>query len=160
MITMMFATLSVDRLAVLAMFATCFSPLSFAAPTPTPQGIPVVTPVLEGLICLLQPYLPACRQQSAAPVLMGLAKSFGAIAATTLTSTGNTAITGAPAGAVGDGGTYPGTSITGFPPGTASGVLSAGTVFSQNGEAACLLAYNKYVSSSDVYQTECPLIQM
>jgi hypothetical protein len=145
---MMFATLDVDRLAILAMFATYFSPLSFAAPTP--QGIPVVTPVLGGVVCLLQPYLPACKQQSAAPVLMGLAKSFGALSATTLTSIGNTAITGAPAGAVGDGGVYPGTSITGFPPGTASGVLSAGTVFSQNGEAACLLAYNKYVSSFDV----------
>ena len=153
----MFATLGVDRLAILAMFATCFSPLSFA--TPTPQGIPVVTPILGGLICLLQPYLPACRQQSDAPVLMGLAKSFGALSATTLTSTGNTAITGAPAGAVGDGGVYPGTSITGFPPGTASGVLSAGTVFSQNGEAACLLAYNKYASSSNVCQTENPLTQ-
>jgi len=43
------------------------------------------------------------------PLDLGLAKTFGAIAATTLTSTGDTLITG-------DCGTSPGTSITGFPP--------------------------------------------
>jgi hypothetical protein len=109
--------LSADRLAILALFVTSFSSLSLAAPT---------------------------VEKRALPVLMGLAKSFGALGGTTLTSTGATAITGT--GGVGNGGVWPGTAISGFPPGTASGVLAPGTVLAQNGEAACLTAYNKYVS--------------
>ena len=113
--------LSVDRLAILALLATCFSPLSRAAPT------------VEKL----------AMEKRALPVLMGLAKSFGALGGAALTSTGATAITGT--GGVGNGGTWPGTAISGFPPGTASGVLAPGTVLAQNAEAACLTAYNKYV---------------
>jgi hypothetical protein len=123
--------LSADRLAVLALFATCFGSLSLAAPTA--EGLPM--------------------DKRALPVLMGRAKSFGALSSTTLTSTGNTAITGS--GGVGDGGVWPGTEIPGFPPGTASGVLAPGTVFAQNGEADCLIAYNKYVSLLlNVFQRE------
>ena len=114
--------LSVDGLAVLTLFTTCFSSLSLAAPT------------VEKL----------AMEKRALPVLMGLAKSFGALGGTTLTSTGATAITGT--GGVGNGGVWPGTAISGFPPGTASGVLAPGTVLAQNGEAGCLTAYNKYVS--------------
>ena len=121
---MKFTILSVDRLASLALLTTYFSSLSLAAP------------VVEKLAV----------EKRALPVLMGLAKSFGALGASTLTSTGATAITGT--GGVGNGGTWPGTSITGFPPGTASGVLAPGTVLAQNGEAACLTAYNKYVPFS------------
>jgi hypothetical protein len=106
--------LNVDRLAVLALFATCFSSLSHAAPTVQKLAL----------------------EKRALPVLMGLAKSFGALGSTTLTSTGATAITG-------NVGTWPGTAITGFPPGTYTGVMAAGTTLAQNGEAACLTAYNK-----------------
>ena len=66
-------------------------------------------------------------------VVMGLAESFGAIAHTTLTSTGNTVI-------IGDCGTYPGTAITGFPPGACTGTTSAGGTAAQNAEASCLTA--------------------
>jgi hypothetical protein len=69
------------------------------------------------------------------PVLMGLAKTFGAVAATTLTSIGATLITG-------DCGTCPGTAITGFPPGQCTGITSAGGTAACNAEAACLTAYN------------------
>ncbi|MCJ1385457.1 hypothetical protein MMC17_008580 [Xylographa soralifera] len=81
--------------------------------------------------------LPAVekRQASAPPVLMGAAASYGAIAHTTLTSTDSTLVTG-------DCGTYPGTAITGFPPGICTGTTSAGGVAAQNAEAACLTAYN------------------
>jgi hypothetical protein len=122
-ITMKSIILSVPKLASLALFAICFGSLSLAEPT-------------VGKLAM---------EKRALPVLMGLAKSFGALSATTLTSTGATAITGA--GGVGNGGVWPGTAISGFPPGTASGVLAPGTVFAQNGEAGCLTAYNKYVSS-------------
>ncbi|KFZ19285.1 hypothetical protein V501_00724 [Pseudogymnoascus sp. VKM F-4519 (FW-2642)] len=66
---------------------------------------------------------------------MGLAETYGAIAATTLTSTGSTLITG-------DCGTCPGTSITGFPPSKCTGITSAGRTAACNAEAACLSAYN------------------
>jgi hypothetical protein len=119
---MKFTILSVDRLAILALFATHLSSFTFAAPT-------AKEPTME---------------KRALPVLLGLAKSFGALSATTLTSTGNTAITGT--GAVGNGGVYPGTAIDGFPPGTASGTLGRGSTAAQNGQAACLVAYNNGLS--------------
>jgi hypothetical protein len=75
------------------------------------------------------------------PVVMGLAKTFGAIAATTLTSTGDTVITG-------DCGTCPGTAITGFPPGVCTGTTSAGGTAACNAEAACLTAYNNAKSAT------------
>jgi hypothetical protein len=68
-------------------------------------------------------------------VVMGVASSFGAIASTTLTSTGNTIISGSC-------GTCPGTAITGFPPGVCTGTTSAGGTAACNAEAACLTAYN------------------
>jgi hypothetical protein len=74
-------------------------------------------------------------EKRAEPVLLGAASSFGAIAATTLTSTGDTLITG-------NCGTCPGTSITGFPPGHCTGITSAGGTLACNAEAACLTAYN------------------
>jgi hypothetical protein len=82
-------------------------------------------------------------QKRILPVVMGVAKTYGAIGGSGLTCTGNGAITCA--SGVGDIGTYPGTSITGFPPCTRSGTTQAGTVPAQNAEAACSAAYNKYV---------------
>jgi len=69
------------------------------------------------------------------PLAMGLAKSYGAVAGTTLTSTGNTLVTG-------DCGTCPGTAITGFHPGACSGTTSAGGTAACSAQAACLSAYN------------------
>jgi hypothetical protein len=89
------------------------------------------------------PSLEHALEKRSLPVVMGLAKTFGAIAASTLTSTGNTVITG-------DGGTCPGTSITGFPPGICTGTLSAGGTAACNAEAACLTAYNNAKSASPV----------
>jgi hypothetical protein len=108
--------ISAGRLAIFALIAAQFSALSLAIPTGE-------QPALEKRVL---------------PVVMGAAKSFAALAATTLTSTGATALTG-------NGGVWPGTAITGFPPGTCSGTLAAGTVLAQNGQSGCLTAYNKYV---------------
>jgi len=72
--------------------------------------------------------------QKAAPIVLGSANTFGAVAATTLTSTGQTVITG-------DAGLYPGTSITGFPPGIITGKKDIDSCASR-AEAACLTAYN------------------
>jgi len=67
-----------------------------------------------------------------APVVLGQASTYGAVGATTLTSTGNTVITG-------DVGVYPGTSITGFPPGIITGTNSTESPAAR-AEAACLSA--------------------
>ncbi|PMD50963.1 uncharacterized protein K444DRAFT_647357 [Hyaloscypha bicolor E] len=102
--------LGASKLALLALFAMQFSTISLAHPA---------------------------LEQRAAPIVMGLAKTFGAIAATTLTSTGATVITG-------DCGTCPGTAITGFGPGmgVCTGSNNAGNTAACNAEAACLTAYN------------------
>jgi hypothetical protein len=99
---------SASRLAFVALVTAQFSDLSLAHPTLEKRGPPIV---------------------------MGLARTYGAIAATTLTSAGATLITG-------DCGTCPGTTITGFPPGTCTGIKSAGGTAACNAEAACLSAYN------------------
>jgi len=107
--------LNAGKLVILALIAS----LSLAAPN-------VESPILQKRIL---------------PVVMGVAKTYGAIGGSGLTCTGNGAITCA--SGVADIGTYPGTSITGFPPCSRSGTTQAGTVLAQNAEAACSAAYNK-----------------
>ena len=110
---------------------------------------PISIPILTLLLLLPSLALAApTAEKRALPVLMGLAKSFGALSGSTLTSTGATAITG-------NGGVWPGSAITGFPPGTASGVLAAGTTLAQEGQAACLEAYNKYIKPPLFYLFLC-----
>jgi len=74
-------------------------------------------------------------QERFVPITLGAAAAYGALAGTTLTSTGNSLITG-------NCGTCPGTSITGFPPGICTGTTSAGGTVACVAEAACLSAYN------------------
>ncbi|EHL03018.1 hypothetical protein M7I_0990 [Glarea lozoyensis 74030] len=84
---------------------------------------------LPAILLLLSLTHASPLEKCSVPLQMGLAKSFAALSATTLTSTGATALTGV--SGVGDGGVWPGTAI-----------LEAGTVTAQDGEAACLTAYN------------------
>lgn len=62
------------------------------------------------------------------------ASGFGALAHSTLTNTGATSVTG-------DIGLYPGTSITGFPPGTFTGTEHLTDGAAASGQAAALTAY-------------------
>jgi len=104
---------SVSKLAILAFFTTQLSALT--------HGLPVL-------------------EQRSPPLSLGLANTFGAIAATTLTSTGLTVITG-------NAGTYPGTAITGFGAGAGvvTGSIDAGNGAAQGAEAGALTAYNNGV---------------
>lgn len=68
-------------------------------------------------------------------VFMGAAASFGTVSYTTLTSTGETVITG-------DAGVFPGSDIPGFPPGLITGTTSAAGIAAFNAKASCLTAYN------------------
>jgi len=112
-LTMKFTIFSASKLSLLALITSQFSTTTFGYPSPSVH----------------------VEKRGGGPLVMGLAKTFGAIAATTLTSTGDTLITG-------DCGTCPGTAITGFPPGDCTGTTSAGGTAACNAEAACLSAYN------------------
>jgi hypothetical protein len=76
---------------------------------------------------------------------MGRCAVFGAIAATTLTNTGATVITG-------DCGTCPGTSITGFPPGTCT-LKESDTTVACNAEADCQTAFTSGVAKKPTCTT-------
>ncbi|MCJ1359768.1 MAG: hypothetical protein MMC33_009770 [Icmadophila ericetorum] len=91
--------------------------------------------LLHALTTTAHPARHAIEKRQSVPIVMGLASTYGAVAHTTLTSTGNTVITGSC-------GTSPGTAITGFPPGVCTVSTSAGGTAAFNAEAACLTAYN------------------
>ncbi len=74
----------------------------------------------------------ACSQ---ATVALGSAGGFAVLAASTVTSTGLTAITG-------DLGVSPGTAVTGFPPGVVVGAIHAGDAIAAQARADLTTAYN------------------
>ena len=65
---------------------------------------------------------------------LGTAATFGVLAASTVTNTGNTVVTG-------DLGLYPGTSVTGFPPGTVSGTQHINDTAAQAAQTAANSAF-------------------
>jgi hypothetical protein len=65
---------------------------------------------------------------------LGSARLYGALAASALTNTGSTTVAG-------NIGVYPGTAVTGFPPGTFTGVENVANVPAQNAQASALAAY-------------------
>jgi hypothetical protein len=70
-----------------------------------------------------------------AAIALGSAGTYAALAASTITNTGQTVITG-------NVGISPGTSITGFGPGTIIGMQAIGTSVSAQAQADALVAYN------------------
>jgi len=69
-------------------------------------------------------------------ISLGLAESFAVLGATTVTNTGPTVL-------FGDLGLWPGTSITGFPPGTVNGTIHITDTLAMEAQAAALVAYNQ-----------------
>src|SRR3954465_4346656 len=70
-----------------------------------------------------------------AQVPLGTAQAYGVLAASTVTNTGPTVITGSV-------GVSPGNSITGFPPGLASAPMHAADAAALQAQADTTLAYN------------------
>src|SRR6185503_505367 len=77
--------------------------------------------------------LDSAWAQTAPP--MGTARSFAVLGASTVTNTGATSITG-------DVGVSPGSSITGFPPGTVSGTIHAADATAAQAQVDAAAAYN------------------
>jgi len=86
-------------------------------------------------VAVAHPTVEMEKRQATPAILMGAAAAWGAIAASTLTNVGDTLITG-------NCGTFPGTAITGFPPGACTGTISAAGTPASDAQAACLNAYN------------------
>jgi hypothetical protein len=78
--------------------------------------------------------------------VLGAASTFGALAGTAITNTGNTVITG-------DIGISPAGSVTGFPPGTYTGTL-------HNGDAVSLQAHNDATSAVAALDAVTPVIDI
>jgi hypothetical protein len=72
---------------------------------------------------------------------LGSAGMFGVLGASAVTNTGNTVIDG-------DLGVYPGTSITGFPPGLVNGTIYDGNAVAMQAQADALAAYNFFAGLS------------
>jgi hypothetical protein len=66
---------------------------------------------------------------------------FGVLGASAVTNTGNTVIDG-------DLGVYPGTSITGFPPGLVNGTIYDGDAVAMQAQSDALAAYNFFAGLS------------
>ncbi|MFF5109281.1 ice-binding family protein [Streptosporangium sp. NPDC000509] len=86
---------------------------------------------------------PHSANADQAPVSLGDAAPFGVLAGTAVTNTNLTAITG-------DLGVSPGTSVTGFPPGTVSGAVHAGDATASGAKADLVAAYNDIAGRTPV----------
>jgi len=73
--------------------------------------------------------------QSEAGIILGSADSFAVLGSSTVTSTGNTVLNG-------NLGVYPGSAITGFPPGIVNGTTYTGGAVAQQAQVDALAAYN------------------
>jgi hypothetical protein len=82
--------------------------------------------------------VPAAHAAATTPPL-GTAANFAAVAATTITNTGPTVVTG-------DLGVFPGTAVVGFPPGTVNGTIHAGDAAAGTAAGDVLTAYNQAAS--------------
>gem|GEM_PF-660597 len=130
---------SLTAVTVGLLFAAFASLAPLASVTASTSGAALPT---HGPAVLLQP-TATCGQSA---VALGAASSFAALSGTAVTSTGATALTG-------DIGVSPGSSVTGFPPGTYSGAKDVANTASQAAEAALALAYTDAAGRSN-----CPIL--
>ena len=103
----------------------------------TRSGQGVCGPRQMGLLLLallVALVLPSTAQAGPPPVLLGTADSFAVLGGSTITNTGNSVING-------DLGLHPGTSVTGFPPGTVNGAQHVTDAVAQQAKTDLTTAY-------------------
>jgi Ice-binding-like len=128
------ALLAVVVLVAFAMLSSSFALLRSMS-TSAGSGIPVRS---DG-VGIDSRAAAACGQSA---VVLGSASTYAALSATSVTSTGATALTG-------DIGVSPGTSVTGFPPGTYTGTKNVANPASSAAAAATTIAYNDAAGRSN-----------
>ncbi len=96
-------------------------------------ALAVALPVTVALMAMAMGVRPAAAAE--APVTLGTTASFGVLAGSTVTNTGPSKING-------NLGLYPGTSITGFPPGTVIGTIHQTDAVAQKAKSDLVIAYN------------------
>ncbi|GGW55004.1 ice-binding family protein [Streptomyces xantholiticus] len=98
-----------------------------------------MTAWIAGVLTLLVAFavvaLTPTRANAATPVDLGTADSFAVLAGAEVTNTGPSVVTG-------DVGVHPGTSISGFPPGTVNGTLHSGDTVAEQAKTDLVAAYN------------------
>jgi hypothetical protein len=92
--------------------------------------VPVLITTLAVLVATQSP-----ASAAVAPVILGTSSAFGVLAGTTVTNTGPSVISN------GDLGVSPGTSVTGFPPGTVSGTVHAADAAAASAQTDLTAAY-------------------
>jgi uncharacterized repeat protein (TIGR01451 family) len=100
-------------------------------------------PFLVTLSLLFMMAVPTMSVATPAPVSLGTAANFAVLAGSTVTNTGSSVVTG-------DLGLYPGTSVTGFPPGILHGVpyISDGAGVASKAETDLQTAYNEATAAA------------
>ncbi|MBT2390737.1 DUF3494 domain-containing protein, partial [Streptomyces sp. ISL-1] len=91
--------------------------------------------VLTLLVAFAVVAVTPTRANAATPVDLGTAESFAVLAGAEVTNTGPSVVTG-------DVGVHPGTSISGFPPGTVNGTLHSGDTVAEQAKTDLVAAYN------------------
>lgn len=89
---------------------------------------------LAFLAILVALVLPSAAQAGPAPVLLGTVDPFAVLGGTTITNSGNSVING-------NLGLYPGTAVTGFPPGTVNGEQHINDAVARQAQADLTTAY-------------------
>src|SRR5688500_11538098 len=90
-------------------------------------------PLLASMVTLL--FAVPAHAQSPSPVLLGTADAFVVLGGSTVTNTGSSVLNG-------DLGLYPGTSVTGFPPGTVNGATHINNAVAQQAKSDLTTAYD------------------
>lgn len=128
------ALISIITLSMLfAVVAVVASPTTGSSGT---SGAPIAVP---------GPAPPAACGQ--VPVPLGSAAAYAVLAGATVTNTGPTSLTG-------DLGLSPGTAVTGFPPGTLTGIENIGNPLAAQAEANLTIAYH---NASPAVRANCPV---
>ncbi|ATW49026.1 ice-binding family protein [Streptomyces peucetius] len=98
-----------------------------------------MTAWIAGVLTLLVAFavvaVTPTQANAATPVNLGTADSFAVLAGAEVTNTGPSVVTG-------DVGVHPGTSISGFPPGTVNGTVHSGDTVAQQAKTDLVAAYN------------------